>query len=118
MKGAYYMHHFKPWCPPSKVFPAVCHPTKHCVNKTFSNNIVPHIWPTHTTNIHHENFQHVNYFPQTQSNVTQVTHQNFIGTGPVPTPFGGGFGMGGPGFGGSGFGGGPGFGMGGPFRKK
>lgn len=115
--------HCKPGCGPSNVLPAVVYPTKQCVNHTFSNNIVPHIHPTHTTNVHHVNFQHVNFYPQTQSNVTEVTHQNFYGgSGPVPTPFGsvGGFG-GGPyfGMGGSGFGTPSGcFGMGSPFRKK
>lgn len=87
-------------CKPSHVLPAVVHPTKCCVNHTFSNNIVPHIHPSHTTNVHHTNFQHQHHFPHTQSNVNQVTHQHVIaGGGPVPGPFGAGPGFGGPGFG-------------------
>lgn len=106
-------------CKPN-VLPAVVHPTKCCVNQTFQNNIVPHIHPTHTTTVNHVNFQHQHFFPQTQSTVNEVTHQNFVAPpGPVTTvPFGGpGAQFGGPGasFGGPGFGAGP-FGPG-PFGR-
>lgn len=85
MKGEKRMH-----C--SKVWPAVIHPTKCCVNHTFSNNIVPHIHPSHTTTVNHVNFQHQHYFPHSQSQVTQVTHQHFAAPpGQVP-PFAGGCG--------------------------
>ncbi|KAB2333635.1 MULTISPECIES: CotD family spore coat protein [Bacillaceae] len=108
-------------CGPKKtnVLPAVVHPTKCCVNNTFQNNVVPHIHPTHTTTVNHINYDHVHYFPQTQSTVNEVTNQQFVaGPGPVPG-FGAapGFGGPGPGFGapGPGFGGpGPGFGTPGP----
>lgn len=96
---------------PTNVLPAIVHPTKCCVNKTFQNNVVPHIHPTHTTNVNHINFQHQHYFPQTQSTVNQVTNQQFIAApgpalggfgGPVPGGFGGtvpgGFGVPRPGF--------------------
>lgn len=104
-------------CGPKKsnVLPAVVHPTKCCVNNTFQNNVVPHIHPQHTTTVNHINYDHVHYFPQTQSVVNEVTNQQFVaGSGPAPVPgFGGapGFGAGAPGFGGPtpGFGG-PGFG--------
>ncbi|WP_419393744.1 CotD family spore coat protein [Cytobacillus praedii] len=74
---------------PTNVLPAIVHPTKCCVNNTFQNNVVPHIHPTHTTNVNHINFQHQHYFPQTQSTVNQVTNQQFVA---APGPFPGGFG--------------------------
>lgn len=77
----------------SKVWPAVIHPTKCCTNHTCSNNIVPHIHPTHTTNVHHEHFQHNHYFPQTQSTVTDVTHQHFAAPPAGVSPFAGGSGF-------------------------
>ncbi|MGP7816020.1 CotD family spore coat protein [Niallia sp. 01092] len=71
---------------PSCVLPAVVHPTKCCVNHTFSNNIVPHIHPTHTTTVNHVNYEHQHYFPQTQSveNVVTNTQANM---GPAPAPY-------------------------------
>lgn len=89
MKGVNNMH----CC--SKVWPSVIHPTKCCTNHTCSNNIVPHIHPSHTTNVHHEHFQHNHYFPQTQSNVTDVTHQHFAAPPAQVSPF---MGAPGPGF--------------------
>lgn len=103
---------FKKHCGPTNVLPAVVHPTKCCVNHTFSNNVVPHIHPQHTTTVNHINYEHQHFFPQTQSVVNEVTHtQSFAPPRPVPGPFPApGFG-GGPGFGAApGFGGGPGFG--------
>ncbi|MEH7441649.1 CotD family spore coat protein, partial [Bacillus sp. JJ1122] len=95
------------YCKPTNVLPTVVHPTKCCVNHNYVNNVVPHIHPTHTTNVNHINYDHVHYFPQTQSTVNQVTNQNFYGgsgpgvgpMGPRPRPgFGGAPGMGmGPG---------------------
>lgn len=64
-------------CRPKQVLPAVVHPTKCCVNHTFTTKVVPHIHPTHTTTVNHTNFEHVHYFPQSFSSVNQVTHQNF-----------------------------------------
>ncbi|PLR77185.1 spore coat protein CotD [Bacillus sp. V3-13] len=75
-------------CRPSHVLPAVLHPTKCCVKHNFINNVVPHIHPTHTTTVNHVNYQHQHYFPQTQSVVNEVTHQQFFHPpGSVP-PFG------------------------------
>lgn len=74
------------FCRPTNVLPAIVHPTKCCVNHSFSNNVVPHIHPSHTTNVHHTKFDHVHYFPHTQSSVNEVSHQHFYG-GPRP-PFG------------------------------
>ncbi|QED48387.1 CotD family spore coat protein [Cytobacillus dafuensis] len=89
---------------PSHVLPAIVHPTKCCVNNSFQNNIVPHIHPSHTTNVNHVHFQHVHSFPHTQSVVNEVTNQQFVAApGPFPGGYGGGFGVPRPGM----FGGGP-----------
>jgi spore coat protein D len=72
-------------CCPTNILPTVVHPTKCCVNHTCTNNVVPHVHPTHTTTVNHINFQHQHFFPQTQSAVNQVTHQHFV-AGPRPTP--------------------------------
>jgi spore coat protein D len=100
------------YCRP-KVLPAVVHPTKCCVNHTFSTTVVPHIHPSHTTNVNHQMYQHKHYFPHTESMVNEVSNQHFNCPGPVP----GGFPGAGPGFGpgvAPGFGPGvaPGFGQG------
>ncbi|UOY90753.1 CotD family spore coat protein [Bacillus glycinifermentans] len=78
-------------CRPNVIGPIV-HPTQCCYTHTHGNTIVPHIHPQHTTNIHNQHFDHVHYFPQTQSNVSQATHQHFVSTGTAP--------FAGPGFGG------------------
>jgi spore coat protein D len=102
----------------SCILPAVVHPTKCCVNQTFSEAIVPHIHPVHTTTVNNMNYVHKHYFPKTQSAVSNVTQQHFkCGDDSCPMPMGpgvGGPGMG-PGFGGPGMGpgfGGPGMGPG------
>jgi spore coat protein D len=71
-------------CKPNNILPAVVHPTKCCVNNTFSNNIVPHIHPTHTTTVNHVNYEHQHYFPHTQSveNVVTNTQAN-MGSAPM-----------------------------------
>ncbi|MRX70944.1 spore coat protein CotH [Bacillus lacus] len=94
-------------CRPKMLAPIV-HPTKCCVNNTFSNTVVPHVHPSHTTNVNHEMFQHVHYFPHSESFVNEVAHQHFNAAGPAP--------FGGPGVGGfpgPGVGGFPGPGVGG-----
>ncbi|PEA83212.1 CotD family spore coat protein [Bacillus pseudomycoides] len=68
--------------------PPVVHPTKQCVTNTFSTTVVPHIHPTHTTHVHHQQVKNQHFFPQTVSNVNVVE------------PVAGGFG--GPGVGGFG----------------
>ncbi|MBJ8028639.1 spore coat protein [Bacillus cereus group sp. N21] len=86
--------------------PPVVHPTKQCVTNTFSTTVVPHIHPTHTTHVHHQQVKSQHFFPQTVSNVNVVE--------PVAPGFGGPGvgGFGGPGVGGFG---GPGVGgFGGP----
>ncbi|KAA0562668.1 CotD family spore coat protein [Rossellomorea aquimaris] len=92
---------------PNQVLPAVMHPTKCCVNQTCNTYEVPHIHPTHTTNVNNVMYQHKHYFPQTQSQVDSVSHQHF-NCGGGPGGPGGPQGPGGPG--GPGFG--PGFGPG------
>ena len=108
------------YCRPTKVLPAVVHPTKCCVNHNFENVIVPHVFPSHTTTVNHTNFQSQEHFPHSQSVVNEVSNTD-IGPvpGPPPPPNVGGLG----GFPGpypgsvagafSGPGGGPGFGPGG-----
>ena len=101
----------------TNIMPAVIHPTKCCVNHTFSTTVVPHIHPSHTTTVNHQLFEHKHYFPQTFSAVNEVSNQQFncVGpmnpapvppVGPVPpvAPVGPGFG---PGPGPMGFGPGP-----------
>ncbi|SDZ04151.1 MULTISPECIES: CotD family spore coat protein [unclassified Bacillus (in: firmicutes)] len=66
--------------------PPVIHPTKQCVTNTFSTTVVPHIHPTHTTHVHHQQVKNQHFFPQTFSNVNVVE--------PVAPGFGGGFGPG------------------------
>lgn len=56
--------------------PAVVHPTKQCVTNTFETVIVPHIHPTHTTNVNHVNYVNQHYFPQTFSNQQTQSVQN------------------------------------------
>ncbi|MGI2730658.1 CotD family spore coat protein [Bacillus cytotoxicus] len=52
--------------------PPVVHPTKQCVTHTFSTTVVPHIHPTHTTHVHHQQIKNQHFFPQTHSNVNVV----------------------------------------------
>ncbi|MBQ6446595.1 spore coat protein CotD [Cytobacillus oceanisediminis] len=73
-------------CKPNNILPAVVHPTKCCVNSTYSNNIVPHIHPTHTTTVNHVNYEHQHYFPHTQSAETVVTNTQ-ANMGPAPAPY-------------------------------
>ncbi|MBG9542963.1 CotD family spore coat protein [Cytobacillus firmus] len=94
---------------PSQVMPAVVHPTKCCVTHSFQNIVVPHIHPTHHTHVNHINYENQHSYPQTQSNVNQVTQSN-VNMGPRPgvagacSPgMGPGMGMG-PGYGGPGTG--------------
>jgi spore coat protein D len=91
-----------------KVLAPIVHPTKCCVQNNYSETIVPHIHPQHTTIVNHDFYKHQHYFPQTQSVDNEVTHQHFNVYGQAPAP---GFGFGGPGFGGPrprpGFGPGP-----------
>ncbi|WP_170007053.1 CotD family spore coat protein [Bacillus fonticola] len=78
-------------CPkrPDCVMPPVVHPTKTCVNHTFSNTVVPHIHPQHNVTVNHQNYQHNHYFPQSQSVAQEVTNQqNFYPPGSAPYPYG------------------------------
>ena len=61
------------YCRPTKVLPAVVHPTKCCVNHNFENIIVPHVFPSHTTTVNHTNFQSQEHFPHSQSVVNEVS---------------------------------------------
>lgn len=77
------------FCRPN-ILPPVVHPTKCCVNHTFTKTIVPHIHPTHTTTVNHQLYEHQHYFPHTQSAVNEVSNQQFVcggGLPPGPMPF-------------------------------
>jgi spore coat protein D len=63
-------------CRPNMMAPIV-HPTKCCVKNLHSVTEVPHIHPSHTTYVNNQMFQHKHYFPQTESMVDSVSHQNF-----------------------------------------
>ncbi|MBM7602047.1 spore coat protein D [Metabacillus crassostreae] len=77
-------------CKPNVMAPII-HPTKCCVNHNYSETIVPHIHPQHTTTVNNEFFKHQHYFPQTQSVENEVAHQHFNVYGPTP-----GYGQGAP----------------------
>ncbi|EMA6341924.1 CotD family spore coat protein [Bacillus cytotoxicus] len=68
--------------------PPVVHPTKQCVTHTFSTTVVPHIHPTHTTHVHHQQIKNQHFFPQTNSSV------NVVDPGFGDPGYGGGFGGG------------------------
>ncbi|GAB6433201.1 MULTISPECIES: CotD family spore coat protein [Bacillus] len=84
------MHHCHPCFGGHKPVGPICttapviHPTKQCVTHSFSTTVVPHIFPTHTTHVHHQQIKNQNFFPQTNSNVNVVD--------PVDPGFGGGCG--------------------------
>ncbi|MCR9038584.1 spore coat protein CotD [Bacillus sp. L381] len=69
-------HHHHHCCRPN-VMPPIVHPTNCCEHHCFTNTVVPHIHPQHTTNVNHHNFEHVHYYPHTFSNVDPTTHQHF-----------------------------------------
>ena len=54
------MHHCHPCFGGHKPTGPICttapvvHPTKQCVTHSFSTTVVPHIFPTHTTHVHHQ----------------------------------------------------------------
>lgn len=72
--------HFRP-----NVLPPIVYPTKCCVTHTCQKTIVPHIHPSHTTNVNHHRFDHLHYYPHTQSFANEVSHQHFH-CGPVVPP--------------------------------
>ena len=76
-KGEMIMH-FRP-----NVLAPIVYPTKCCVNHTCQETIVPHIHPSHTTNVNHHMFKHLHYYPHTQSAENEVMNQHF-NCGPVP----------------------------------
>ncbi|PFY16116.1 spore coat protein [Bacillus toyonensis] len=84
------MHHCHPCFGGHKPVGPICttapviHPTKQCVTHSFSTTVVPHIFPTHTTHVHHQQIKNQNFFPQTNSNVNVVD--------PIDPGFGGGCG--------------------------
>lgn len=65
----------------------IVHPTKCCTNHTCTNYVVPHIHPSHTTNVNHEFYAHQHYYPHTQSFQNEVSHQHFNAGGSCPGAF-------------------------------
>ncbi|MGM0867405.1 MAG: CotD family spore coat protein [Bacillota bacterium] len=63
--------------PPSKVLPAIVHPTKCCTQHTYNNVVQPQIHPSHTTTVNHTNIQNQHYYPQTQSVENVTTSQDY-----------------------------------------
>ena len=72
------MHHCHPCFGGHKPVGPICttapviHPAKQCVTHSFSTTVVPHIFPTHTTHVHHQQIKNQGFFPQTNSNVNVV----------------------------------------------
>ena len=72
------MHHCHPCFGGHKPVGPICttapviHPAKQCVTHSFSTTVVPHIFPTHTTHVHHQQIKNQDFFPQTNSNVNVV----------------------------------------------
>jgi spore coat protein D len=70
------------FCRPRILAPIV-HPPICCEQHHFMNYIVPHVHPSHITHVNHQMFQHQHYYPQTESVVSDVSHQHFhCGPGP------------------------------------
>lgn len=81
------MHPMHCQCP-TCCLPPIVHPAKCFVNNTCQNYIVPHIHPSHTTNVNHQFYAHQHHYPHTESFVNEVSHQHFnVAPGPVPRPF-------------------------------
>ncbi|MBD8070184.1 spore coat protein [Bacillus sp. PS06] len=64
--------HFRP-----NVLQPIVYPTKCCVNNTFQKTIVPHIHPSHTQNVNHHKYDHLHYYPHTESFANEVSNQHF-----------------------------------------
>ncbi|WP_425388906.1 CotD family spore coat protein [Bacillus marinisedimentorum] len=64
----------------------IVYPTKCCEHHTNQTFHVPHIHPSHTANINHQMYKHLHYYPHTESQVSDVSHQHF-NCGPGPMPF-------------------------------
>ncbi|MGR3777651.1 CotD family spore coat protein [Bacillus paramycoides] len=92
------MHHCHPCFGGQKPTGPICttapviHPTKQCVTHSFSTTVVPHIFPTHTTHVHHQQIKNQGFFPQTNSNVNVVDPGDPGFVGGVGGGFGGGYG--------------------------
>ncbi|OEH92987.1 CotD family spore coat protein [Bacillus solimangrovi] len=65
------------YCNRPKQLAPVVHPTKCCEDYQVQKYIVPHIHPTHTTHHVQDIYEHVHMYPQTESTVKGVSHQNF-----------------------------------------
>lgn len=64
-------------CHRPKVLPAIVHPTKCCEEHSVEKYVVPHVHPTHTTHYKHNIYEHLHYYPHTDSFVEDSSYQNF-----------------------------------------
>ncbi|WP_374722069.1 CotD family spore coat protein [Peribacillus tepidiphilus] len=72
---------------PTQVMPTVMHPTQNFVNTNVMKHIVPHVHPSHTTNVNQHIYEHQHHFPHTQSVVNKCCSQNVLcGTPSMVSP--------------------------------
>ncbi|MFT4414168.1 CotD family spore coat protein [Fredinandcohnia humi] len=69
------------------VMQPIVHPTKCCVKHHCATTIVPHIHPSHTQHVNRHMFQHMHYYPHTESVANEVSHQHFSCGARPPGPF-------------------------------
>lgn len=71
---------------PTQVHPTQVSPAQNNVNTMVFPHVVPHVHPSHTTNVNKHVFKHQHYFPQTQSTVNECYNQHLVCTGRPPRP--------------------------------
>jgi spore coat protein D len=59
------------------VMKPIVHQMKCCTNHMCNETIVPHVHPSHTTNVNHQMYKHYHYYPHTESMVNEVSNQHF-----------------------------------------
>nr|WP_325048697.1 CotD family spore coat protein [Peribacillus glennii] len=64
--------------------PAQVSPPQNFVNTNVFPHVVPHVHPSHTTNVNKHVFTHQHYFPHTQSTVNQCFEQHVVCPGRPP----------------------------------
>jgi hypothetical protein len=82
---------------PTQVLPTQVSPTQNFVNTNVFPNVVPHVHPSHTTNVNKHVYTHQHYFPHTESTVNECYSQHVVCRPPMhhkpccpprPRPFG------------------------------
>ncbi|PLT35261.1 hypothetical protein CUU64_05815 [Bacillus sp. V5-8f] len=64
--------------------PGTVSPTQNFVNTNVIPHVVPHVHPSHTTNVNQHVFTHQHYFPHTASVVNQCFEQHVVCPGRPP----------------------------------